>query len=294
MSFPAPPTPSFGHDHVATTSQHLRYEDITQDGRMIPIAMPAQMGGLWEAVLIRHPGARNAMMRGIIPILTRITASTLDQPIRVDRHVEATTGFELARDDGPGEPTRLFLNVWCELAGIAGRMVPPGPDGPRAVAGHLFAEHTFTRPFAPADQRRVTRLDVEGYPAVPSARHPSQDPATAGDAPAGATWRGELTVDPTPIVFTLDQTDSNQHVNSLVYVRVFLDAAQRLLAATGAPLRLRSRAVDIAYRKPCFAGDQVRAHVRLFDSPAGPGAAGFLAAPGDGKSRAYVRVQFGT
>ncbi len=67
-----------------------------------------------------------------------------------------------------------------------------------------------------------------------------------------------------------------------------------------------SRAVDIAYRKPCFAGDRVRAHLRLFEAedapprhgpeqsglPAGvAGAAGFLAAPGEeARPRCYVRV----
>jgi len=92
--------------------------------------------------------------------------------------------------------------------------------------------------------------------------------------------------------FTLDQTDANQHVNSLVYIRSFLDAAQRRLAATGQPLKLRSRAVDIAYRKPCFAGDRVRAHLRLFDLAGAVGAAGSFVGD-DGKPRCYVRVLFG-
>jgi hypothetical protein len=47
----------------------------------------------------------------------------------------------------------------------------------------------------------------------------------------------------------------------------------------------------IAYRKPCFAGDRVRAHVRLFDAAGTLGAAGFIAGPGEeGRPRCYVRV----
>jgi hypothetical protein len=57
---------------------------------------------------------------------------------------------------------------------------------------------------------------------------------------------------------------------------------------------VRSREVDIAYRKPCFAGDRVRTHLRLFDGPDGLGAAGFIAAPGEeAKPRCYVRILVG-
>jgi hypothetical protein len=161
------------------------------------------------------------------------------------------------------------------------------------LAGHLFAEHTFTRPFAPPGQRRVSRLEVPGFPEVPEARHDAQPPATAAEAPAGARWLGELAPDPAEIAFTLDQTDSNQHVNSLVYIRIFLDAAARRLAAGGHPVVVLSRAVDIAFRKPCFAGDRVRAHVRLFEADGGIGAAGFIAGPGEeARPRCYVRVTY--
>jgi hypothetical protein len=114
------------------------------------------------------------------------------------------------------------------------------------------------------------------------------------EAPAGATWEDEVSADSVESVFTLDQTDSNQHVNSLVYIRIFLDAAQRHLAAAGKPLRVRSTDVDICYRKPCFAGDRVRCHGRLFSTADGRiGVAGFVASPNDeAKPRCYVRVAF--
>ena len=118
-------------------------------------------------------------------------------------------------------------------------------------------------------------------------------PATiAQELPPGARWLDELAADPTDYAFTLDQTDSNQHVNSLVYVRLFLDAINRRLLATGRSMRLRSRAVDIAYRKPCFAGDKVRARVRLFEHEGNVGAAGLIEGS-DGKPRCYVRIQLG-
>lgn len=277
--------PTFPAGQSVVTTGSLRYEDVAQDGRIMPIALPPQLGSLWRDVLVDHLGARNAIAQGVIPILTRLTVTSLEQPIRVDRPVEAHCGFALAHDD-----TRIFMNVWCELRGAAGRITRRDP-GALALAGTVFAEHVFTRPLAPPDQRRVTRLDVEGYPAMPELHYPAPAPTTAQEAPDGAQWLDELAADATDHCLTLDQTDSNQHVNSLVYIRVFLDAAARRVAARG-QARVLSRAVDIAYRKPCFAGDRVRAHLRLFDQAGRIGAAGFIAAD-DGKPRCYVRTVLG-
>jgi hypothetical protein len=282
--------PAFPPDQAHTGEARLRYEDVAQDGRLIPLGLPPSMSALWHHVLRSHPGQRAAIAKGVLPIMTRLTLVSLEEPIRVDRPVESHAGFLLAHDrDAGGEP-RIFLNVWSELHGAAGR-VGARPPGPPVLAGRLFAEHTFTRPFAPRDQRRVTRLEVEGYPEIPETRYDAPAAATAAEAPAGASWLDELAPDPAEVAFTLDQTDSNQHVNSLVYIRVFLDTVQRRLAAGGHPLVVLSRAVDIAYRKPCFAGDRVRAHVRLFEAEGGLGGAGFIAGPGEeGRPRCYVRV----
>jgi len=288
--FPAPPAPSFAADQSSTTERYLRYEDCTQDGRLIPVAIPPALAGLWQTVLVHHKGARASIAARVLPILTRLTLVSHDQPIRVDRAVESHAGFELAAEpDG----SRLYMNVWADMRGIAGRVRPGEAAGERIVAGQVFAEHTFTRPFAPPDQRRVTSLaGIEGYPEHPSARHTAQTPASAQEPPDGGTWLDDLARDPSHAVFALDQTDANQHVNSIVYIRVFAEAVQRRLAAASHKLTIRSKAVDIAYRKPCFAGDRIYAHVRLFEHAAGVGGAGFLASE-DGKPRCYVRMAFG-
>jgi hypothetical protein len=294
MQFPHPPMPAFAPDRAAEFQSFLRYEDVAQDGRLMPLALPPAMSGLWQAAIVNTPGSRNSIAKGVIPILTRLTLATRDQPVRVDRPVSVRAGLDLAHArDAAGEVSRLFMNVWCEVSGVAGRIGPRAPDGALAPAGILFAEHTFTRPLAPPDQRRVTRLDAEGYPEVPPTRYDAPAPETAQEAPAGATWTTELAPDTSDFAFTLDQTDSNQHINSLIYIRIFLEAAQRRIASAGLPLKIKSRAVDIAYRKPCFAGDQVRAHTRLFELEGQPGAAGFIAGA-DGKPRCYVRVSYGT
>jgi hypothetical protein len=288
--FPAPPMPDFAAGQFVEAAIPLRYEDLTQEGKLMPIALPSTMSPLWRDRLTDHPGARNALKMGVIPILTRMVLVSVDQPIHVNRAIGVRAGFELAHDrDAAGDVTRLFMNVWTAVHGAAGRISPNSKPGGPALAGQLFAEHTFTRLLAPPDQRKVTRLEVEGYPSVPTALHHPPAPATAQEPPDGARWIDELAPDVTTYNFTLDQTDSNQHVNSLVYIRLFLDAANRRLASAGHRGKLRSRAVDIAYRKPSFAGDAVRAQLRLYEGPDGLGAAGFIAGD-DGKPRVYVRV----
>ena len=275
--FPAPPAPVFSPDRSALSEHGMRYEDLTQDGRLMPLAIPSTMSGLWRSVLVKHAGARNAASSGVIPLLTRLTITSHDAPIRLNKGLEVRSGFELARG-----PDRLYMNVWCALRGQGMKTGEP------VDCGAIFAEHTFTRPFAPRDQRKVTSLDVEGYPRIPEVEYLALPPATAAEPPDGGTWRDALAPDGQEACFTLDQTDANQHVNSLVYIRVFLDAAQRRLP----DLRVRSRAIDIAYRKPSFAGDRVRSHVRLFDHQGLVGAAGHIAGS-DGKPRCYVRAIFG-
>jgi hypothetical protein len=282
--------PAFPDGYFTKTTGHLRFEDVTMDGRLLPIAIPPSLAVLWRDILTPHPGQRNAMKAGVIPILTRLTLVSTDTAIRPDKPTAIHAGFQLARDPAT---ERIFMNVWSEVQGTAGRLSRNATAGELAVAGTLFAEHTFTRLLAPPDQRRVTELDVEGYPRLPEPIYAAPAPATAQEIPAGATPLDELAADATDHAFTLDQTDSNQHVNSLVYIRMFLDAVNRRLADQHKSLKLRSRAVDIAYRKPSFAGDRARAHLRLFEHSGSLGACGFIAAD-DGKPRCYVRVVLGT
>lgn len=297
MVFPAPPVPTFSPDQAITAERYQRYEDCTQDGRLTAIAIPPALATLWQTTMARHPGARNAVAAGVVSLLTRLTVTSFDQPVRIHRPIESTVGFELAHDrDAAGAVSRLFMNVWADVRGIPGRAgAPASAERDPVLAGRAFAEHTFTRPFAPPDQRRVTSLaGIEGYPEVPAARYTAPAPSTAAEAPAGTTWLDELAADPVDILFTLDQTDANQHVNSLVYVRYFLDAVQRRLASGGHPARVRSKAFDIAYRKPSFAGDRVRAQLRMFAHGDQIGGAGFIAAAGEeARPRCYVRVLFG-
>ena len=116
----------------------------------MPIALPQALAGLWRDVLVDHQGARNALKGGVLPILTRLTLITTADPIRVDREVTARSGFELAHDRDGDTVTRLFMNVWSEVSGTAGKLGRQNQAGELTVAGTVFAEHTFTKiPRAP-------------------------------------------------------------------------------------------------------------------------------------------------
>jgi hypothetical protein len=295
--FPSPPMPELAAERVATASFQLRYEDIAQDGRMMMTALPPAIGWtVWRQLLADHPSARSMQRQGLVAILSRLTVEGTDEPIHISRQVEATGGYQLARYEQHGEVEKLFLNMWVEVRGARGRIIPPEGPGEHVVAGRVFAEHTFTRIFAAAGDRKVTRLDLEGIPPVPEARYDFSPPATAMELPFDAEpLEDDYAPDDAVTVFGLDHTDSNQHVNSLVYPRLFAEAAFRRFAARGRPRRALVRSLDIAYRKPSFAGDRVRVHIKTFTLGDRVGAAGFLVDADDtaARPRCCARIVLG-
>ena len=55
------------------------------------------------------------------------------------------------------------------------------------------------------------------------------------------------------------------HVNSLAYLRVFEEAALRRFVELGRGSLVLGRRIDIAYRKPCFAGQTMRVVQQAFE-----------------------------
>jgi hypothetical protein len=130
MLFPAPAMPEFPPDQVTTNERFPRYEDCTQDGRLIATSVPPALSTLWQTTLARHPGSRNASAAGIHALFTRLTVESLDASIRVHRPFDIRAGFELAHDrDAAGEVTKLYSNVWAEVRGLGGKSGGPRSGG---------------------------------------------------------------------------------------------------------------------------------------------------------------------
>ena len=256
-------------------SVHLRFEDISQDGRVLLEVLPSVLGPtIWNAQLAHDPLARECREKGIVPILTRYVLEGTPGPFGLMTPMQATGRFELARTDRD----RVALNMWAELRAPIGRTYPPQPDnaGTEAVAGRVFAEHVFTRLFAAESAERAVRpADVGLRDAPPYTPRPFAEMLPTGAQP-----------DDAPIVFGLVHTDSNQHVNSLAYLRAFEEAVLRRCA----PGYL-SRQLEIAYRKPCFAGDRMRVHVHLTPNDAGMSATVALAPDGQPVETAHVAAR---
>lgn len=302
ISLPPRPEPHDGED-VGHATMALRYEDVAQDGRMMLEAMPPALGeAVWRTMLARAPAAKLARAQGVIPILSRMIVARAAAPVSVDRPVEAEGTYELAHTvDAGGAVDRLILNLWADVYAPLGRTHGPAPDGDgaRVLVGRVFAEHVFTRLFADPGARKVTSFDFPGLPSVPATRHEWRAPSRLLEAPAGATALGPgdgrdeeaLEDDPAPIVFGLAHTDSNQHVNSLAYPRLFEECALRRLAARGRDPRMLSTAYEIAFRKPCFAGDVARVSLRAFQHGDALGAVGVFTSPAAPRDKPHCWVR---
>ena len=267
-----PPSRGLSQDG-GKASLRPRYEDIAQDGRLqLAALMPGLGAAVWRALLSQIPAIETFRAQGIAPILRRLVLVGEERPVSVNVPIEYTGAFRFAREKG-GE--RLFANMWLEArAPIAHTLAPdPPPDAPSELVGRVFAEHVLTRPFAAPAERRVTRLDAPGVPAVPEDEHVLESTeALLESAGAPLEEAGDF-------VFGMLHTDSNQHVNSLVYPRVFEERVARRLvhdALIPSPERLLARAIELRWRRPFFAGERATLAMHLGKEPG----------DGDGRCRA--------
>lgn len=257
-NFPAIPV-----EHAAPRSagaMPTRFEDIAQDGRVLPEALAHAIGAsVWVPSLSAHPGMNALIASGTVPVLSRLLIEGDDATLAAGAVMEATGTWAVAHTRGAdGAVDRVMLLIEAEVTGRVGRTYfPPPEDAGRARrVGRVFAEHVFTRPFAPAGARKVTALDADGLPSGEALPWPWTGVDAVRALPADAVPLGSPSTTPEPLRFGLVHTDSNQHVNSLVYPRRFEERALAHLAALGVDAStLLARRVEAAFRKPCFAGD---------------------------------------
>lgn len=273
----------------------LRYEDIAQTGYLKLTALPPAIGAACFRPLWRdHPINVHLGPRGVLPILTGISIERLDGPVPIGDLLPVDGSYQLAHDvDASGNVSRLFLNMHATIWGRRGLThgkQPPGA-GESIQVGRVFAEHVFTRPFGPPSERKVLSFDVPGEAAVPSARYRWVDAIELLTLPSNAEPLCALSPEPAPIAFGLVHTDANQHVNSLVYPSLFEQAVVRRATEVGLKDLPLASLVEVAYRRPCFAGDVMDLHLQLFRSENQIGAIGSLTPVGAGPERASCTLR---
>lgn len=298
-----PPEPVVPDQQRARAPFPLRYDDIAQTGHMLVTAIPVALGDSGWKIVSKYISDDTFRRTRILPILSRFVIEAGSAPLSVASRIESESAIQLAHTLGPdGQVERLVLNMWCSIVGEAGRTHGPRPPnaGQLILGGRVFAEHVMTRPFDPPESRRVVELDMPGLPRIPPDRHDWQPPETLMQLPEKASWLDDsFAFDAAPIVFGSDRTDSNYHVNSLVYLRLFIDAALRRLWEHGKRAPLRADALEIAYRKPSFAGERVHVALRAFTCGERVGASLLLVSDKDAagaieaaRPRCFARVWF--
>lgn len=257
----------------------LRYEDVTQDGRLRLEPISHAIGAaIWRNVFGRDPLIRRLASDSILPILARLRIEGGEGPIGVLPPVRCCGALEWLRVRGDRGRVRVRMDTTCEVMAPRGRTFGPRPEGAGEPisAGWIRAEHVLTRPFAVRAEDRVLEELPGGWPAELPRREAALETSSSVLAlPEDAEPIDEtFALDPCPLVLGLDHTDSNQHVNSLVYPRILEEAALRRFHALGLPVRVMARSLDLAFRKPCFAGDCVHVLLRAYRHEGGFGVLG--------------------
>jgi hypothetical protein len=287
--FPPAPSPDVQR---ATGTYPIRFEDLSQDGRVHLEPIVASIdAAIWRPILGKSAVSHALHADGVRPVFTRLALEVGPARLTLGEVLTAEGVYEIAHEpDGQGGAKRLFLNMWTTIG-----VEPSKHRAERASVGRLFAEHQLTRPHAPPGERRVVKLP--GKEPLPRAEYVSPRHESLLDLAADREWlEPELHEDAMPIRFGLSHTDINQHVNSLVYPRLFGDAALRRFDGLGAPTRTLACRLCIAFRKPFFAGNAARIALRAYREPASGelGAVGtFASVEGGEAARPHVYVDLG-
>ena len=276
----------------------IRYDDLTQHGHVKQVTLQLGLGNLcFDKLWSKHP-LFETRKQGVAAILSRLVLESEPVAVSFGSPLEATGQIEIAHERAtPGQPgpvSALFMNATADIWALPSRRQPGVDAATRSYVriGKAFGEHVLTKPFGPPSERKVLRFDVPGQPAVPSAEHTRVRVDENATLPAGAVALDKtFTPDESPWVFGLVHTDLNQHVNSLVYARMFEEAALRRAARHRQLAGLAARKLSLCYRKPCFAGQSMTCMVQSYVLGDELGVVGYVAPEGAPLAKAHCSFQ---
>ena len=273
----------------------IRYDDVTQHGHIKQVTLPMVLAKVcFETLWTRHP-LFVTRKQGIVPILSRLVLESEPIAVSFGTPLEGRGEIQLAQERShEGAVSALFMNTFADIWAIPSRRnqgVDASTRQPIRI-GRAFGEHVLTKPFGAPEDRKVLRFDVEGQPALPTAAHTRVRVDSNVELPPGAiALDATFTPDAAAWSFGLIHTDLNQHVNSLVYARMFEEAAVRRAAEHGHNRALFARKLSLCYRKPCFAGETMHCMLRAYTLNGAFGAVGYLAPEGTPAQRANCSFQ---
>ncbi len=265
----------------------MRYPDLSQRHRVKAGTMAfALETTAWQGLLAPpHPVASLARDQGVLAILTRLRIRMDDVEVRPYDTLRARGAAWLGEQAVPNRPQRHLLDLGADLIRVEGET--------EARVGRVVGRHVFTRPFAAPAERAVTDWPASLGDAMSAAVDTAfLAPATVISPPKDARRLDADFVNTGAFTFSLANTDPNQHVNSLEYIAVARRRVALADVAGGASLWLRD--VEVAYRKPSFAGDTVDIYVQRFRQGDGLCALATIERHGGGDRRplAYLRLGF--
>jgi hypothetical protein len=279
----------------ATAQFNIRYDDLTQHAHVKQVTLPMVLSRVCFDSLWAHHPLFETRKQGIVPILSRLVLESEPIAVSFGAPLEGRGRIEVAHEPAAdGGVAALFMNGFADIYALPSRRNPQVSAATRQLVriGRAFGEHVLTKPFGPPSERKVLRFDVPGQPAVPEAHHQRLRVEDNARLPDGAEPLDlALGPDEAPWSFGLIHTDLNQHVNSLVYARMFEEAAVRRAARHGHNQGLIAHKLSLCYRKPSFAGETLTCMLQGYLHEGAFGAIGYLAPAGAPPERAHCSFQ---
>ncbi|HVU02120.1 MAG TPA: hotdog domain-containing protein [Polyangiaceae bacterium] len=273
---------------VAEDEGVLRYDDLIQDGRL-------RLECAWRPTgraLYSIPSVGKILRdfdAGVTTVLSRValeaTDAVLSPRARAKTRVRHRFEHVLSAD---GSVDRLLFSTWLTAIAV-------GKDGVEQVAGRAYGQRVLTHLGAPPGKHLVRRLAAFGERGVPEHRALWQPPTGLLELPEGARpLDAAPRLDPARVVFGLSHTDLNQHVNFLMYLRAFEQAAVARFIDLGRSGKIAARSAQIGYRKPSFAGDTVRIALRAYETDGAVGVVAAVVEDGAGPAERATFAEFGS